>query len=325
MKIVLIHNDHEIHGVAAYRYWIPFRWMQKYGFDANYVKTDFFDSMFNARDIDILISQRIAFDKKPRVKRIVYDVDDDMGNIERNLLPKEDRKRYLYTIRNSTAITVSTRQLKEVLEGYTDRPVFVNQNLMDLDLFDKLELMPNKPPIFGFVGGRSHYNDWKIAKSFIMDIMNDNKDWHFYLVGYVPDYFEDIKKTFKDRVVTFDYFVPYPLYIKILKQIDVRLSPLEDTSFNYSKSAIAALEMMACGNISIAQDINVYREVVNHKENGFLCNSENDWYNTTSTVLKDALLRKRIGSNGKQYVKNNYDVKNKVFDWLESYHKIMRL
>lgn len=325
MKTVLIHNDSEIHGVAAYRYWIPFKWMQKYGFDANYIRTDLFDFAFNTKDIDILISQRIAFDKRPPVNRIVYDVDDDLANKARNLLSKDDRRRYLYTIRNATAITVSTYYLKSVLEQHTDRPIFVNRNLMDLNLFNSLSVMPNKSPIFGFVGGRSHYNDWKIAKSFIMDIMNENKDWHFYLVGFVPDYFEDVKRTFKDRVVTFDYFVPYPLYIKIIKQIDVRLSPLEDTTFNYSKSAIAALEMMACGNVSIAQDINTYKEVINHRANGLLCNNENDWYNTVNMTLKDQFLRKRIGERGKMYIENNHDIKNGIFEWIESYQKIMRL
>jgi glycosyltransferase involved in cell wall biosynthesis len=325
MRTVVIHGDSEIHGVAAYRYWIPCRWMQKYGFDANYIKADLFDSVFNTKDIDILISQRIAFSEKPKVKRIVYDVDDDLGDKERNLLSRSDRKNYLYTIRNSTAITVSTNYLKNKIEQYTDRPVFINPNLMDLNLFDKLPVMPNKPPIFGFVGGRSHYNDWKIAESFIMDIMNDNKEWHFYLVGFVPDYFKNAARLFKDRVVTFDYFVPYPMYIKILRQIDVRLSPLEDVTFNYSKSAIAALEMMACGNVSIAQNINVYREVISHKENGFLCDTEQDWYNTISAVLKDRLLRRRIGLNGKLYIQNNYNVENKIFDWINSYQTIMRL
>jgi glycosyltransferase involved in cell wall biosynthesis len=326
MKILTIHPNNYVDGCAAYRFWIPSRYLNRNGVESSYVHMNRVET-FNINYFDIVVLERIlAHSPLVKMKKLVYDIDDDVGDKQRKLLTREQFKIYREIIRKSDAITTSTEYLKSQLEKHTSKPIFVCPNMMDLEIFDACEKQPSDNISIGVVGGPSHFNDWRVLARPIEAILSENSNVILYVIGYSPGYLTEIANKFYNRVVTFNRFVPYPVYVNVIKQIDIRLSPLEtDKSFNYSKSPIAALEMMACKNISIAQDINVYNEVISHGENGFLCNDENDWYKVVTQVINDENLRNKVKSSGRLYVEQNYDAKIRVHDWVESYQQIMRL
>lgn len=334
MKILSLHQDRAMYGNSAYRYVIPYTEIGRNNHIAEWSHLEDFEKIARGTNLDFTIYdivsvQRLFFRRKnfPKMHKFVHDVDDDVLHKQRKLFKDvKERTNYEETLRRVDAVTVSTQYLKKLMERKFNKPTFVCPNAMDIRTFDAIELPKNKPPIFGLTGGPTHYKDWKVAGKILPDIMKDNPEWILYIVGFVPDYLENLEKQFPNRVVNIDFFLPYPAYTRILKLIDVRLSPLDvDDTFNYSKSAIASMEMMACSNVSIAQQINVYEEVVRSGYNGFLCNSENDWFNTTQKVLKDRLLRKQIGKNGREFILKNHDIRVLVHEWIKSYEDIMRL
>lgn len=334
MKILSLHQDVATYGNSAYRYIIPYTELARLGHIAEWSHLEDFEKLLYGSKIsytiyDIVSVQRLFFRRKnlPKMNKFVHDVDDDVLNKGKKLFKDtKERINYETTLNKVDAITVSTQYLKKVMEKRFDKPVFVCSNAVNLEYIKSIEIPINKPPILALAGGHTHYQDWKVAKNILPDIMRDNPEWMLYIIGFLPDYLKEVVEQFNNRVAVFDFFLPYPAYIKLLGLVDVRLSPLDvNNTFNNSKSAIASMEMMAHKHVSIAQKINVYEDIIEDGYNGFLCNSEEDWFNTTQRVLKDRLLRMKIGKQGYESVQKKHDIRVVVHEWIQAYENIMRL
>lgn len=329
-RVMCVHADNMLNGVAAYRYWTPYNEMRRLGYRADYAHIESLAKINVSIDnYDIISFCRLhARDKKfvnPTNKKIIYDIDDDFRATDgAGFENKKERARAIRGLSKVDAITTSTEHLKNVLSQYTDKPIYICPNSLNIDLFEQAEKLEYKNRTFALVGGSTHYKDWKQIEHLIPQLLDENPDWDFAAIGFVPDFVKGLLKSYKDRIIAFNYFLPYDRYAKVLKQIDVRLSPLKsDSFFNHSKSAIAAYEIMACEGISIAQNI-VYPSAITDGHNGFLCETVDEWYNKTSYVLKNFDSLNQIRKNGLQWVKDNVDIKNNVKYWIEAYSNTMR-
>lgn len=323
-NILSLHRDTFLNGCAAYRYWLPHHMMSAHGINAVDIHMDkAVEHKVDIQKFDIIVFERIFVEKKlAKVgPKVLLNIDDN-AMVVSGKMTSTIRK----MMKSIDAVTVSTPKLKEAFDKKFDKPVYICPNLMQVELFDLTKKAPNKPPMFGFAGGGSHAEDWKVAKDIIYDIMHENPEWHFVSIGYAPDYMFDIQKAFPSRVAIQNHYVQYLDYLHVLKQIDVRLSPLDPAhGFNYYKSAIAALEMMASKGISIAQDMIPYSDVVTDGVNGFLASDPESWYQKTSHVLKNyESIHHNISENGYRYVLDNHDLKKNISVWIDAYQDILR-
>lgn len=75
----------------------------------------------------------------------------------------------------------------------------------------------------------------------------------------------------------------------------------------------ALLEAMACGLAVIGADVPGIKEIIQHKENGFLCATDADSIRRAiMEVAGDESLRKKIGDNARKYVIENCDLNKKI-------------
>ena len=87
----------------------------------------------------------------------------------------------------------------------------------------------------------------------------------------------------------------YEEYLEHLSGCDISIAPLENYIFNDSKSNIKYLEASILKLPSVCSPRSAFSQVINSGENGFLCESSNDWYEALAVLVSDSELRKKIG------------------------------
>ena len=96
--------------------------------------------------------------------------------------------------------------------------------------------------------------------------------------------------------------------IEDLLKIDVGVMPLKKDKWSEGKCGFKGLQYMSLGIPTIMSPVGVNLEIINHSENGFLCDNPNEWKSTIQNLIEDHLLRERIGLCGKNTVENKYSV-----------------
>ena len=84
-------------------------------------------------------------------------------------------------------------------------------------------------------------------------------------------------------------------YMQAVGEWDVWVVPYRDTAFNRAKFPTKFLEASILGIPLIASDIEPYRRVIRHGENGFLVRYEHEWGRLLKRLADDPGLRQQVG------------------------------
>lgn len=117
-------------------------------------------------------------------------------------------------------------------------------------------------------------------------------------------------------------FIPWSKEREIvdLLEIDIGVMPLENTDWEKGKCGFKAIQYMALGIPAVVSDVGVNSEIVSNGENGFLCRNENDWVNALNQLARDVHLRKDLGNNARNKIKESYSIESQV----ERFSKILK-
>ncbi|MBT1702025.1 glycosyltransferase family 4 protein [Chryseosolibacter indicus] len=104
--------------------------------------------------------------------------------------------------------------------------------------------------------------------------------------------------------------------IEDLYQFDIGIMPLPDDEWSNGKCGFKALQYMAMEIPTIASPVGVNTRIINHKIDGFLASSANEWKTYLELLIKDRALRLRIGKEGRQKVISSYSVPSNTNNFL---------
>lgn len=301
-------------GFLHYRMFLPFTALAKNGWFATWRNADSL-TYRRLNEADAIFTPRILnTTMKVKPKQIV-DLDDDL------FVNEEDK----IAVQKVDGITVSTEFLKSVVQQYTNKPIHVCYNSIDISAFPANRKEETEEIVIGLLGSSQHESDWRILKNVLPSIMNENKNVSLHICGFVPAYMQEMVKTFGNRVIATNNFIGYNNYVKLLPQIDIRLSPIDPRfRVSHSKSGIAAIEILAAHGLPICQDMRVYTDVVTHNENGLLCNyTENSWYDAINLAISDRDLRKRLSDKGRKDVEDKWDINKNWIVWANAFAQIL--
>ena len=93
---------------------------------------------------------------------------------------------------------------------------------------------------------------------------------------------------------------------KYLNKMDIGIMPLFDDEFERAKGGFKLLQYMAAGKPVLASPVGINKDIVLPGQNGFLCESENDWYTALCTLIDDEISRKKIGTRGRELILKKY-------------------
>lgn len=325
----------------------------------------FFDDLKeNNVDLDTIIFQRNHFGnlefnlefvkslfgeiKKNNID-IIYDLDDDLLNIEKDHKDYEMYSKlhdvFKFIIINSDVITVSTSYLKDQLIAYNENIKIVPNTLMKLwDFNPKIKNINSKKTIkIGYFGSITHGGDIQLLEKAITTVKQHfkNNEIIFEIVGGCHENHDWInridlphnygeKSTVKSRIMNlFAYFLnkfnllrvnlPYSSFIPFMKNEidwDVGLAPLEDTNINRSKSNLKYLEYTALNVPGIYSNVGPYQEIAS-KKTGIVVNNDNEWGEAIISLIENSELYETTLKNAYNDVSNNYLVENAALIWDE--------
>ena len=81
-----------------------------------------------------------------------------------------------------------------------------------------------------------------------------------------------------------------------LQPCDVGLVPVTDLPWNRWKSFFKILQCMAVGLPVVAQNMGSNAEVIEDGVNGYVVDSQEEWYDRLALLVDDAGLRRRMGA-----------------------------
>ena len=93
-----------------------------------------------------------------------------------------------------------------------------------------------------------------------------------------------------------------------IQEMDIGIMPLTDTPWARGKCGYKLIQYMACGVPVIASPVGVNADIVEHGVNGFLAASEDEWRTALVTLLRDPVLRRRMGLEGRRKVEEHYSL-----------------
>jgi glycosyltransferase involved in cell wall biosynthesis len=260
-------------------------------------------------------------------RRIVYDIDDDIFAIpESNPAFKAfgmgDQMAAVECMKLADLVTVSTPELQDRLIKLVGiSSVMVVPNALDPDESwtpTALTGSPDKWKRIFWQGSSTHEEDWGECLGALDYIFRRRDDVRLVLLGYLPVMLQKklVEDHWKNRV---EYMGPLPpeAYFKMIKHIraEVGLAPLKNNIFNAAKSNIKWMENALIGMPTVASNIEAYSGTIISGQDGFLCNTQQDWITSIEKCLDDGQMRKQMVGKARHRVRSEFNIKDVAQTW----------
>jgi glycosyltransferase involved in cell wall biosynthesis len=89
----------------------------------------------------------------------------------------------------------------------------------------------------------------------------------------------------------------------------VGIMPLPDDEFARGKCACKALQYMAAGRVAVASPVGINRDIIRHRENGFLATSVDEWVDVLDELAQSETLRERVAAAGRRTVEERFSAR----------------
>lgn len=321
----------DLYGCGYWRMVVPSRYMDydKYCIDLTENEVNY----ENLLDYDVIVVQRLhnwreyyVIDSlKRNGKRIVYDIDDNIFNIDAtnpvaHYIKLDELEAARSIMKISDTIITTTDILKEQL-GFQEKTIVVPNSIDFNDGYQTIYSAPEDERRILWMGSATHGVDWLECIEAIDRILKENDDVRLIIVGYIPDCVRDKisneNNIWWDGRVMYETFKDVESYVSLSKTLKANcaIAPLQNTKFNICKSNLKWLEYTASCIPTIASNVSPYKEDIINGKNGFLASNVNEWYENINKLLNDNQLCADIVNTARITIEDKYDIKSVVYDW----------
>ena len=169
---------------------------------------------------------------------------------------------------------------------------------------------PDEPvTIFYGSGTRAHKEDFQLLlEPALIEIARRHKERVvFLLVGWLT-VSQEFRAAAGERLVIVEPVFEFDAYWGLLGQADINLAVLKRSRNVDSKSEIKWMEAAMFGIPSVVSRTSTYEEVIEDGQTGFMCDTVADWTGALDRLVRDASLRRRVGSAAQEAVRQGYSV-----------------
>ncbi len=273
----------------------------------------------NDFDVHLNYSTLVSGYFAARKLKTVYDIADDLGAMVKEspqipsiLKPAGGMFGDFMLKKNiniSDRITVTTDILRKTY-NIPDHKSEVISNGVDVNQFRnygakaKEELgLPGF--ILGYVGVLREWIDFEPVFSILNELDNEIKMVIVGKEGRFKENKELAKKYGMEDRVIFTGMVPYSQVPKYVSAMDICLMPFKKSAISESAVPLKLFEYMACEKPIISTRLSGIEKAAQDK---ILYASDKEEYKDKITMLfEDEILRKRMGTDGRRFVEENYD------------------
>jgi len=270
---------------------------------------------------------------------VIYEIDDVIEKVTKNH-PNYINMRRLSTmwrtfkcIHASDAVFCSNSVI-EGIYGKFNRNTHIIPNYVDIDYW----LKPPNPNTgshirIGWAGSFAHYDDLKFFQPIMKRIIDKYPEVKFIYIGmggwhggnphtkfqFGEDIFADIPV--KNR----EYHQGVEALFWATKlnslQLDIGVAPIVDNQFSRAKTPIKWMEY-AVNRVPFVGSYCLYSRVVKHRDDGFLAENADEFYNYLCKLIEDKNLREQMGQKAHDRVTNEFDITKYQTIWLKKVQQI---
>lgn len=277
-------------------------------------------------------------------KPVVFDTDDlvfdgrpdRLSPVTRHMGRRELElhKDYVYrtcrTLEQCDSAIVSTECLRDcILELFPGKKVYLHRNAASqkfTDLVDTVRSEYVKQPsdlvrIAYVSGSKTHKDDFAQCVQPLRRLLETYPQVRLMCVGHV-----EIPAEVRDFANQVEAVPPVPWYHVPMcyAMVDINLAPLElNHKFTESKSELKYFEPALMEIPTVASDIAPFRVGITGGETGFLCGTDQEWYESLERLVLDAELRKRIGKAARADVLSRYTTRHRSEELRPVLHEIL--
>lgn len=101
-----------------------------------------------------------------------------------------------------------------------------------------------------------------------------------------------------------------------LLQMDIGVMPLENDKWANGKCGFKALQYMALGIPAIVSPVGVNTKIVDHNENGWICETPEEWERTLRAILEKKIDLKDFSAAARTKIEDRYSVRSNISNFL---------
>ncbi len=179
---------------------------------------------------------------------------------------------------------------------------------------------PSRPLTVGWGGSPGHFADWFATAPFLQRWLDRRPDVHLSVM--TNEYAHGFLSLPAHRY-HFRGFGSLDTYFDFLDTLDIGLAPLLPSGYNQCRSDVKFLEYASRGVAGIYRDMEPYRHVVRHGENGLLYRNEEEFLACLDALADDPGLRERIRVQAHEYVHTQRRLDDLIEERLVFYHTLL--
>lgn len=266
-------------------------------------------------------------------KAVIYEIDDDLfsDDLIKRLVDihgktleraRTIRDATIRALRKADGVTVSSEYLAVVIGQYTDKPIKVVPNFIDLRWFRGMKAANKRwiPPLtIGWAGGIRPDADVEQMAIAWGRIAERFPEVTFVIQGHQAQIIFDHVP--EDRVKSIPW-MPIDEYPAGMLNIDIGCCPLANTPFNRSKTYIKAMEYAALGAAVVASPT-VYQQVIDDGRDGFIAENADEWETALADLVSSANRRKRMAQALERKVAQHHSLEGNAWRWQAAWAEIV--
>lgn len=323
MKNVVCYTDSS--GSRWWRFLIPFRWMNKDGWNCYISDKGINEQEVKEADIIVLhniinkegIAEILALREMSNfAKKIVVDMDDAPF-----VNPDNPHKKHWevtnaefviqQTLKVADVVTCTTETLKEKLLEY-NKNVVVLPNYYDPDWFNVVNSENRSPYLrIGWAGSITHSRDIETVAPLINELMK------IYPIKFIicgdPRFKDLLENKSMVEVYPSTSIEFYPNRLSSMA-LDIGIAPLVDDEFNSLKSNIKAMEYSLLKIPSVVS-YETYKDV----PTSLKCKTLKEWETALISLIESEKKRKEIGELAYEWVTKTKNIKDHYKEWINTY------
>jgi glycosyltransferase involved in cell wall biosynthesis len=97
-----------------------------------------------------------------------------------------------------------------------------------------------------------------------------------------------------------------------LQELDIGLMPLPDDEWSKGKCGFKAIQYMGLAIPCVASPVGVNNTIIQHGQNGFLANTEEQWKQLLISLIENETLRYQLGWEGRKTIEAHYSLQSQL-------------
>ncbi|MBN2746807.1 MAG: glycosyltransferase family 4 protein [Bacteroidales bacterium] len=255
------------------------------------------------KDYSVIFIQKIFIPKwllkfaKGRKIKLIYDFDDAVYINSKDL--KAKKKTILHII-NADFVVVASPILQEFAENYKTNIIQAPSAVNTKVIHPKISQTTKEDFIVGWIG-----SFWTTKYIAILEnvLKKLSKKYTISLLMIGAD------QNYKPDGLNFKHY-NWELEKEgfYLQQFDVGVMPLTIDQYSEGKGGYKLIQYMASGIPSIASPVGINNQIIDHGQNGFLAETDDDWFKYLEMLISNKELSTSMGKKAREKCEKYYSI-----------------